>query len=197
MPEDKKSILHAIEHSLFEFPPLPGHWDVPTFPGLLAHATPEVSHPFGNMVGVSTLTTENADSVIAQVQEFFGQRGRLVAQSVVHASQPGRQIGSRRLLQNDRASRAGAQLLPRSASRSALRKCAALIFTCGATSEVRPAPPCGRPLSGWVYNAVGALWWWQSGRGDSMLGRVGICECPLPAASSHVLPTRAHAGSLK
>ena len=78
MPEDKKSILHAIEHSLFEFPPLPGHWDVPTFPGLQAHATPEVSHPFGNMVGVSTLTTENADSVIAQVQEFFGQRGHMV-----------------------------------------------------------------------------------------------------------------------
>jgi GNAT superfamily N-acetyltransferase len=78
MPEDKKSILHAIEHSLFEFPQLPGHWDVLTFPGLRAHATPEVSHPFGNMVGVSTLTTENADSVIAQVQEFFGKRGHMV-----------------------------------------------------------------------------------------------------------------------
>lgn len=67
MPGDKTSILHAIEHSFFAFPELPGQWDVPTFPGLQAHATPEVSHPFGNMVGVSTLTNENADAVIAEV----------------------------------------------------------------------------------------------------------------------------------
>ena len=78
MPVDQTSIRHAIEHSLFAFPQLPGQWDVPTFPGLQAHATPEVSHPFGNMVGVSTLTNENADAVIAQVQEFFGKRGHMV-----------------------------------------------------------------------------------------------------------------------
>ena len=78
MPGDKTSILHAIEHSFFAFPELPGQWDVPTFPGLQAHATPEVSHPFGNMVGVSTLTNENADAVIAEVQEFFGKRGHMV-----------------------------------------------------------------------------------------------------------------------
>ena len=62
MPVDKTAILHAIEHSLFAFPQLPGQWDVPTFPGLQAHATPEVSHPFGNRVGVATLTNENADA---------------------------------------------------------------------------------------------------------------------------------------
>jgi GNAT superfamily N-acetyltransferase len=77
MPVDKTSILYALEHSLFEFPQLPGCWDIPTFPGLHAHATPEVSHPFGNMVGLSTLTQENADAVIAQVQEFYGSRKHL------------------------------------------------------------------------------------------------------------------------
>lgn len=74
MPVDKTSILHALEHSIFEFPQMPGRWDVPTFPSLQAHATPEVSHPFGNMVGLSTLTKENVDAVIAQVKEFFGSR---------------------------------------------------------------------------------------------------------------------------
>ena len=78
MTASEKSILHALENSMFMFPEMPGHWDLPTFPGLRAHATPEVSHPMGNMVGVSTLTQENADSVIAQVQEFFAKRGHMV-----------------------------------------------------------------------------------------------------------------------
>jgi hypothetical protein len=78
MTASEKSILHALENSMFMFPEVPGHWDLPTFPGLRAHATPEVSHLFGNMVGVSTLTQENADSVIAQVQEFFAKRGHMV-----------------------------------------------------------------------------------------------------------------------
>ena len=78
MTASDKSILHALENSMFMFPEMPGHWDLPTFPGLRAHATPEVSHPYGNMVGVSTLTQENADSVIAQVQEFFAKRSHVV-----------------------------------------------------------------------------------------------------------------------
>ena len=78
MTASEKSILHALENSMFMFPEMPGHWDLPTFPGLRAHATPEVSHLFGNMVGVSTLTQENVDSVIAQVQEFFAKRGHMV-----------------------------------------------------------------------------------------------------------------------
>ena len=78
MTASEKSILHALENSMFMFPEVPGHWDLPTFPGLRAHATPEVSHLFGNMVGVSTLTQENVDSVIAQVQEFFAKRGHMV-----------------------------------------------------------------------------------------------------------------------
>ena len=78
MTASEKSILHALENSMFMFPEMPGHWDLPTFPGLRAHATPEVSHPYGNMVGVSTLTQENADSVIAQVQNFFAKRSHVV-----------------------------------------------------------------------------------------------------------------------
>ncbi len=74
MAASKTEILHALENSMFEFPEVPGRWDVPTFPGVRAHATPAISHLFGNMVGVSTLTEENADAVIAQVQDFFGKR---------------------------------------------------------------------------------------------------------------------------
>lgn len=37
-------------------------------------SVPNISHLVGNMVGVSTLTDAYADAVIAQVQEFFGQR---------------------------------------------------------------------------------------------------------------------------
>ena len=78
MTASEKSILHALENSMFMFPEMPGHWDLPIFPGLRAHATPEVSHPYGNMVGVSTLTQENADSVIARVQNFFAKRSHVV-----------------------------------------------------------------------------------------------------------------------
>ena len=62
MPVDQTSILHAIEHSLFEFPLLPGRWDVPTFPGLQAHATPEVSHPI-EIWSLSALIKENATAL--------------------------------------------------------------------------------------------------------------------------------------
>ena len=79
MADREQSILNALENSVFMLPEMPGHWDLLNFPGLRAHATPEVSHPFGNMVGVSTLTQENADSVIAQVQDFFAKRRHVVA----------------------------------------------------------------------------------------------------------------------
>ncbi len=78
MAASKTDILHALENSIFEFPEVPGHWEIQTFPGVRAHATPHISHPFGNMVGVSTLTEENADAVIAQVQDFFGKRHHIV-----------------------------------------------------------------------------------------------------------------------
>jgi GNAT superfamily N-acetyltransferase len=78
MAASETEILYALENSLFEFPELPGHWDIPIFPGLRAHATPNISHLVGNMVGVSTLTDANADAAIAQVQEFFGQRQHAV-----------------------------------------------------------------------------------------------------------------------
>jgi len=74
MGASKTEILYALENSMFEFPELPGQWETPTFTGLRAHATPHISHAFGNMVGVSTLTIENADAVIAQVKDFFGKR---------------------------------------------------------------------------------------------------------------------------
>ena len=31
MAASKESILHALENSLFEFPELPGRWEVPSF----------------------------------------------------------------------------------------------------------------------------------------------------------------------
>jgi predicted GNAT family acetyltransferase len=78
MAASKEIILHALENSLFEFPNLPGRWDVLDFPGVRAHATPQTSHPIGNMVGVSSLTEDNADSIIAQVQDFFAKRNHMV-----------------------------------------------------------------------------------------------------------------------
>ena len=77
MAASEQTILHTVQNSMFEFPALPGRWDVLSFPGLRAHATPGVDHPFGNMVGVSTLTEANADAAIAQVQDFFGKRGHV------------------------------------------------------------------------------------------------------------------------
>ncbi len=78
MAASTTAILHALENSMFEFEAMPGQWELPNFPGVRAHATPHISHPFGNMVGVSTLTQENADAVIAQVQDFFGKRRHAV-----------------------------------------------------------------------------------------------------------------------
>ena len=89
MPASKESILHALENSLFEFPELPGRWEVPSFSGVRAHATPQTSNPIGNLVGVSTLTEETADSVIAQVQEFFAERNHMVGWWVNPSSTPG------------------------------------------------------------------------------------------------------------
>jgi len=52
MTASKEAILHALENSVFEFPEVPGRWEVPSFWGVRAHATPQTSHPIGNMVGV-------------------------------------------------------------------------------------------------------------------------------------------------
>ena len=89
MATSKEAILHALENSLFEFPELPGRWEVPSFWGVRAHATPQTSHPIGNLVGVSTLTEENADSVIAQVQDFFAKRHHRVGWWLNPSSTPG------------------------------------------------------------------------------------------------------------
>jgi GNAT superfamily N-acetyltransferase len=78
MAASDRAIFHALENSMFEFPGVPGRWDVLDFPGVRSHATPHVSHPFGNMVGVSTLTESNADAVIGQVKDLFGRRGHVV-----------------------------------------------------------------------------------------------------------------------
>src|SRR5262249_30000744 len=61
----------------------------PNFLGVRAHATPQTSHPIGNLVGVATLTEENADAVIAQVQEFFAKRHHMVGWWVNPSSTPG------------------------------------------------------------------------------------------------------------
>src|SRR5215475_15973160 len=89
MTASKESILHALENSVFEFPELPGRWEVPNFLGVRAHATPQTSHPIGNLAGVSTLTEETADAVIAQVQDFFAKRNHMVGWWVNPSSTPG------------------------------------------------------------------------------------------------------------
>jgi predicted GNAT family acetyltransferase len=89
MTASKEAILHALENSVFEFPEVPGRWEVLDFPGVRAHATPRTSHPIGNLVGVSTLTEENADSVIAQVQDFFANRNHMVGWWLNPSSTPG------------------------------------------------------------------------------------------------------------
>ena len=89
MTASKETILRALENSFFEFPEVPGLWELPDFPGLRAHATPQTSHPVGNLVGVATLSEANADAVIAQVQDFFGRRGHIVGWWVNPSSTPG------------------------------------------------------------------------------------------------------------
>ena len=89
MAASKEAILFALENSIFEFPELPGRWEVLHFPGVRAHATPQASHPIGNLVGVSTLTADNADAVIAQVRDFFAERDHTVGWWVNPSSTPG------------------------------------------------------------------------------------------------------------
>jgi GNAT superfamily N-acetyltransferase len=89
MAASKEAILHALENSVFEFPELPGRWEVPSFWGVRAHATPKASHPIGNLVGVSTLTEETADTVIVQVQNFFAKRNQVVGWWLNPSSTPG------------------------------------------------------------------------------------------------------------
>src|SRR4029450_4123735 len=89
MAASKEAILFALENSIFEFPELPGRWEVLDFPGVRAHATPQASHPIGNLVGVATLTADNADAVIAQVRDFFAARDHTVGWWVNPSSTPG------------------------------------------------------------------------------------------------------------
>ena len=89
MAASEEAILHALENSLFEFPELPGRWEVLRFSGVRAHATPQTSHPVGNLVGVSTLTEDTADAVIAQVQDFFAKRNHVVGWWLNPSSTPG------------------------------------------------------------------------------------------------------------
>jgi hypothetical protein len=88
MSASKTEVLHVLENSVFESPEIPGRWDILNFPGLRAHTTPQISHPFGNLVGVSPLTPDNADAVIAQVQDFFGKRQPVVGWGLNASSTP-------------------------------------------------------------------------------------------------------------
>src|SRR5262245_66535432 len=89
MAASQEAILLALENSIFAFPEMPGRWEVLAFPGVRAHATPQASHPIGNLVGVATLTEDNADAVIAQVRDFFAAREHTVGWSVNPSSTPG------------------------------------------------------------------------------------------------------------
>src|SRR5215468_7444788 len=88
MAASTATIFRALENSVFEFPELPGRWEVLDFPGVRAHATPQTSHPIGNLVGVSTLTEDTADAVIAQVQAFFAKRHHTVGWWLTPSSTP-------------------------------------------------------------------------------------------------------------
>jgi len=88
MAASKEMILHALENSLFVFPEMPGRLELPDFPGLQARATPQISHPFSNLVGIASLTEENANATIAQVQDFFGRRSHMVGWWVNPTSTP-------------------------------------------------------------------------------------------------------------
>src|SRR5215475_12233806 len=73
MAASKEAIFLALETSIFAFPEMPGRWEVLDFPGVRAHATPQISHPIGNLVGVAALTEANADAGIAKVLAQAGQ----------------------------------------------------------------------------------------------------------------------------
>ena len=89
MAASKEAIFLALETSIFAFPEMPGRWEVLDFPGVRAHATPQTSHPIGNLIGIATLTEENADAVIAQVQAFFAKRNHMVGWWLNPSSTPG------------------------------------------------------------------------------------------------------------
>ena len=89
MAASKEAILRALENSVFEFPEIPGRWELLEVPGVRARATPQTSHPIGNLVGVATLTQDNADAVIAQVRDFFAARDHTVGWWVTPSSTPG------------------------------------------------------------------------------------------------------------
>src|SRR5215467_12093044 len=89
MAASQEAICLALETSIFAFPEIPGRWEVLDFPGVRARATPQASHPLGNLVGVATLTADNADAVIAQVREFFAARAHTVGWWVNPSSTPG------------------------------------------------------------------------------------------------------------
>jgi hypothetical protein len=89
MAASTETIFLALETSIFAFPEMPGRWEVLDFPGVRARATPQTSHPIGNLVGVATLTAANADAVIAQVREFFAARDHTVGWWVNPSSTPG------------------------------------------------------------------------------------------------------------
>jgi GNAT superfamily N-acetyltransferase len=89
MAASTETIFLALENSIFAFPEIPGRWEVLDFPGVRARATPQTSHPIGNLVGVATLTEANADAVIAQVRDFFAARDHTVGWWLNPSSTPG------------------------------------------------------------------------------------------------------------
>src|SRR4029450_2887031 len=88
MAASTEAIFLALENSIFEFPEMPGRWELLDFPGVRAHATPQTCPPTGNLVGVSPLTEENADAVSAQVRDFFAERDHTVGWWVNPSSKP-------------------------------------------------------------------------------------------------------------
>src|SRR5256885_1074312 len=62
-----------IERSFFLMPMVPGRMMATELPGVTGRYC-GIPHPFGNTVGVSMLTEENADQTIAAALAFFASR---------------------------------------------------------------------------------------------------------------------------
>jgi hypothetical protein len=73
----REELVRALETSVFLLPEVPGQLSALNLPGLRGRMT-SVSYPLCNIVGLSTLTPENADAAIRQVRDLFAREQKAV-----------------------------------------------------------------------------------------------------------------------
>lgn len=66
-------IRTAVESSLLTLAEMPPQFETLHFPGLQGHYAPQISNYIMNMVGQSSLTVDDADSIIAAVSNHFAE----------------------------------------------------------------------------------------------------------------------------